>query len=128
MFTSNQQPGVIPFFNPNDSKSLEFITVRGFSFAVTNVIKELNDYIIFLVDKVYSWDALGEDYCRCLFDAQKIPTLGIWKNNTLFLYQKNSLGYLCWIYFLEDDRDLQRYRLFVYFSLNGKNWQKYAQE
>ncbi len=124
MSIRKQQSQVILNFAPNIAKSIEYLNVRGFSIAASDVREQSDNESIFVVHKVYSWDAFGPNCCRCLFDAEMIPTVGVWKNNILLLYQKNDVGYLRWVYYLEYDIDFPRYRLSIYYSLNGEHWKK----
>lgn len=110
----------------------EYICLSNFLVAGSDVVAESNDCTVFNVRKIYGWDGFSSSYSLCLFDADLNPTVGVWQDNCLTLYQDVPIGYMRLSYLVKKmsklalNGDFLNYSFFVDLSCDGIYWHRYS--
>lgn len=111
----------------------EYICLPDFLIVGSDVIEESEDCTLFNIYKIYGWDRLYNNYSLCLFDAGFIPTVGVWQNGSLIVYQDVPTGYLRLSYLVKTISDPDHklisnniYQFYVDLSTNGVVWNRYT--
>ena len=113
----------------------EYICLPDFLVTGSDVIAESSKCTLFNVRKIYGWDAFSRSYALNLFDANVNPTVGVWQNDCLTLYQDIPMGYLRLSYLVKKSQELMtrakngdrlKYSFFVDLSTDGIQWHRYS--
>ena len=112
--------------NFNLYEKTEVINLPGFTIIASSVVEHLENVTTFLVRKVYGWGSCQSDCSACLFDYYDKPTVGIWQENVLTLYQQQDSRYIRFTYFIENQKAKIYYNL-IDISFDGQQWQRCSQ-
>ena len=123
------------FASINDSLLVpaEYICLSNFLITGSNIVTESN-CTLFNVRKVYGWNGFSNTYSLILFDASIHPTVGVWQDDCLTLYQDISVGYLRLSYSVKEqkswkfakDSNILEYFFVVDISSDGICWHRYS--
>lgn len=113
----------------------EYICLPNFLAIANDVVTESPNCTLFNLRKLYGWDSFSGSYTLRLFDAGVNPTVGVWQNDCLTIYQDVPVGYLRLSYLVKKSKasvlsaeanDCLNYSFLVDISSDGIQWHRYS--
>ena len=112
----------------------EYLCLPNFLISGGNVFEEGN-CTTFIVYRIYGWDVFSHSYALLLFDAKANPSVGVWQDDKLTIYQEVPTGYLRLSYTVTTKEKpshqfllgkSKQYKFTVDLSSNGVIWKRYT--